>query len=103
MANRKKSTKKRSAKSKARTKKTQGQLTDEELKRVAGGATVFAGASGGGNDAGGIPDVFVTPSPGGGPVPIPFPNIGDESGGGHVKSTEPGSGSGSSSGDSAGT
>ena len=55
-------------------KKREDKISEEELEDVAGGAVSVTGAAKGGSEAGAIPDVMQTPSPGGSSIPIPFPN-----------------------------
>ena len=54
------------------------ELSDEQLESVAGG--MFPVVTTGGGVCIAFPDVCKTPSPGG-PVPVPYPNIGTDSGG----------------------
>lgn len=59
-------------------------ISKAEMREVFGGVTVFASSSsivykGSGGLAMSFPDVCLTPSPPGSPVPVPYPNVGGSS------------------------
>ena len=56
------------------------EVADEQLEDVSGGATVIAGAASQTAGAGAIPDVCMTPAPGGTSIPVPYPNTGTGAG-----------------------